>query len=688
LFSGYVDCLLTAETPLAIGGEQTPGDDRQPTTVALYKRDGEVAIPATSLRGMVSAHFEALTRSALRVLDNQYYSVRKEMSQGLSAIGVVVKRRVDGKEGWFLRPLCLPAYHPHHKPLSPEWRALLPTPVLKRYDGDRSQIENATWIAAHPTWKPGDPLENVGTPGVLAWNHTGTDVTPANAVHRKRDFRVSSEPGNVLQPGVRRTLGAFAGRKMPPGKKHEILIPAADIQRLFAPGEVSKADLLPLPDGVVERFERLAKEMTDQYRPQDGDQVRPYEPWGTRTPRLAPSGKPGELKPVEIKLQPGDLVCFDIEGSELNVSVKEISFSSIWRQEVPLRVFDFFANITRDLLPMSDARRSSAGGALRRDDEVPITPAEKLFGFVEMREKADRSQPLAALASRLSFTDGIYQSNLGPDPCYPARKWKIQSTPKPPSAALYFYNSNGRDAASQYIKKTDLGGDPSHHVPKGRKFYPHHAVPPEFFGTCDAPWCSHKKDGDDDDNQRMKVGPVKAGAQFRFRVRFENLSAEDIGLLVAALRPAPEVRYKLGLGRPLGLGTVRLDPSRVAKVVDTTIRYDPANLAQRLPDHLSDLQVQGPANLADPAFLALTGKQYAGIEHPKVNRAAQWRDVEPADSESRLFEWFVANDGKSGSVDNPPQNPPGFVAMTSLDGRDTIEALPVLDYTPPKGGDV
>jgi CRISPR-associated protein (TIGR03986 family) len=683
LYTGYVDCLLTTETPLAIGGEQTPSNDGQPTTVALYNRDGEVAIPATSLRGMVSAHFEALTKSALRVLDNQFYSVRREMSQGLSAIGVVVKRSVDGKEGWFLKPLCLPSYGIHLKALAPEWRALFPTPVLKRYDGStRQEISRDAWIAARPTWKPGDSLVDVGIAAALNWNHTGTDVVPGNAVHLKNNFRVASESGTVVQQGIRRTLGAVPARQMPHGKKHELLIPAPNIQQLFAPGETSTAGLLPLPSEVVARFERLAKEMTDQYRsPQDGDNVRPYEPWGTRATRFAAPGKP-----VELRLQAGDLVYFDIEVTGTNVSVKEISFSSIWRQEVLKRTFDFFAGIDLDLLPMSDVRRTGPGGVPRGDGEVPVTPAERLFGFVEMREKPDRTKPLAALASRVRFTDGVYQGNLGPNPCYPAQKWKIQSTPKPPSAALYFYKAGGNDAATQYIKKTELGND-AHHLPKGRKFYPHHAVPPELFGTGGAPWCSHKEDGDDGDKQRMNVGPVKEGAQFRFRIQFENVSAEDLGLLIGALRPAPQVRYKLGLGRPLGLGTVRLDPSRVAKVVDLASRYDPANVAGKLQDHLCDLPIVAPANLADPAFLALTGKQYAGIEYPKVNRAAQWHQVSPADGESKLFEWFVANDTGSGSNTNPPRNEPRGAAMTSLDGRDTIEALTAFDYTPPAGGD-
>jgi len=225
------------------------------------------------------------------------------------------------------------------------------------------------------------------------------------------------------------------------------------------------------------------------------------------------------------------------------------------------------------------------------------------------------------------------------------------------------------------------------HLPKGRKFYLHHAVPAELFEGGDPPWCSRKPDGDEGDKQRMKVGPIKVGAQFRFRIEFENLNAEDLGQLMTALRPAPRVRYKLGLGRPLGLGTVRLDPSRVAKVINFATRYDPENVTQKLADHLSDRDLAVLPNLADPAFLALTGKQYSGVEYPKVERSALWHGVEPADGESELFQWFVANDSGSGSDEKPPRNVAQLIAMTALEGRDVVEALRVLDYTPPAGHD-
>ncbi len=62
LRTGYFDCTLTTETPTFVGGTQTLAE-RQATRVEHYKRNDCIAIPATTLRGLISAHFEALTNS-------------------------------------------------------------------------------------------------------------------------------------------------------------------------------------------------------------------------------------------------------------------------------------------------------------------------------------------------------------------------------------------------------------------------------------------------------------------------------------------------------------------------------------------------------------------------------------------------------------------------------------------------
>jgi len=67
--SGRMICRAKAVTPIVIGGEQISGEGtRSPGVVHPFLLDGEPALPASSLRGLVSATAEAASNSTLRVL--------------------------------------------------------------------------------------------------------------------------------------------------------------------------------------------------------------------------------------------------------------------------------------------------------------------------------------------------------------------------------------------------------------------------------------------------------------------------------------------------------------------------------------------------------------------------------------------------------------------------------------------
>lgn len=57
-----------------------------------------------------------------------------------------------------------------------------------------------------------------------------------------------------------------------------------------------------------------------------------------------------------------------------------------------------------------------------------------------------------------------------------------------------------------------------------------------------------------------KVAPLKCGCSFTGRIRFENLSAVELGALtkVLSLGDDGELAYKLGMGKPIGIGSVKL----------------------------------------------------------------------------------------------------------------------------------
>ena len=109
--SGVIQCALTLNSPTVVGNEHTtenPNSElKQETLVNQYRhpKENKLALPANSLRGMVSSLAETLSQSAIRVLNDEHYSVRQAMGGSISAVGLVEQ---DAEGQWQLRPLCLP----------------------------------------------------------------------------------------------------------------------------------------------------------------------------------------------------------------------------------------------------------------------------------------------------------------------------------------------------------------------------------------------------------------------------------------------------------------------------------------------------------------------------------------------------------------------------------------------------
>lgn len=67
------------------------------------------------------------------------------------------------------------------------------------------------------------------------------------------------------------------------------------------------------------------------------------------------------------------------------------------------------------------------------------------------------------------------------------------------------------------------------------------------------------------DKVTKKIAPVRSGVRFVGRVRFENLAAEELGALARVLSLCDETdaniepAYKLGSGKSIGMGSVRID---------------------------------------------------------------------------------------------------------------------------------
>jgi CRISPR-associated protein (TIGR03986 family) len=81
-------------------------------------------------------------------------------------------------------------------------------------------------------------------------------------------------------------------------------------------------------------------------------------------------------------------------------------------------------------------------------------------------------------------------------------------------------------------------------------------------------------------SQYTRIRPVNKDVFFRFRVRFENLTAVELGALALTLQLPENCAHKLGMGKSLGLGSVTIK--------STLVLFNRSKRYTRLFDALSD----------------------------------------------------------------------------------------------------
>lgn len=568
-YSGRLIASVFLETATVVGRQH---EEAQPNNIVQpYCRNDQPAIPGNSLRGMIGSIAETLSQSALRILENKNYSVRKPIDSGsnLSALGLLRSHPTD-KTCLELLPLTIPVQSAQTRQgayqLGELWKKVFSegrTPLkfclpayISGYDtvgsgnNARQQLVNESFLGKNPnlecflglkTAEKAPQYYYVRLVGSLT-QAVGERIPFSNSALKTRDSnnwhfllgqKIAEKNGiediiteaqynqltkseqDQYTKGVLRILG-IAGReeKVPHTKKCELFIPRHIEQHL------------PISKQALDNFVTLAKE-----RETASEGEHPFKPQGY----------------TDWHPQAGQLVFFDIaQDVQGQIYVSEISLSSIWRKRVEGSSHDFFRKIHQDCLPWNPDRNH-------------LTPAECLFGVVEEKKrdtdkparpeekKRDTDKPARALASRLCFSDAQAVETVQ---LMPQVTLKILSSPKPPCPAMYFHPDNVRQA--RYIKKTELSYQK--HRPNGRKVYLHHP-PNEVNKVGNQYWESRSAEHLD---QKVRCRPMQKGQTFYFHIDFENLSQAELGLLLRSLSPDTSYRHRLGLGKSLGLGTVAI----------------------------------------------------------------------------------------------------------------------------------
>jgi len=99
----------------------------------------------------------------------------------------------------------------------------------------------------------------------------------------------------------------------------------------------------------------------------------------------------------------------------------------------------------------------------------------------------------------------------------------------------------------------------------GRKYYFHHA--PDNLLTAGGPQPPPPRE-----QQNQHIRPLDTGSEFAFTADFTNVAQDDLSVLLYALVLEPELRHKFGYGKPCGLGSMRVNVTRLT-LRDMSARY-------------------------------------------------------------------------------------------------------------------
>ncbi len=127
----------------------------------------------------------------------------------------------------------------------------------------------------------------------------------------------------------------------------------------------------------------------------------------------------------------------------------------------------------------------------------------------------------------------------------------------------------------------------------GRKYYFHHSPDQEPLTARSVIYMGGRP-------ANRYIQPLDQNTQFHSRIDFKNLEADEFAALLFAITLEEEMRHKIGYGKPLGLGSVYLFPTRL-RLIDFAARYtqsdkergfttydDPESLWPFINEHLDE----------------------------------------------------------------------------------------------------
>jgi len=290
----------------------------------------------------------------------------------------------------------------------------------------------------------------------------------------------------------------------------------------------------------------------------------------------------------------------------------------------------FFGRAQMFRLPYDHSPLDLVPELLRRqiddaENEV-IDIAESIFGYVPEGKRT------SSRAGRAFFTDAV---------CEPDQEnvWlpegvitpQILASPKPTTFQHYLVQDKDKEHSPDDKGRLAHYGTltPSETVIRGHKLYWHQGPvglkEVQEKGAVD--WTS--------DTQHTRIKPVKTDVRFRFRIYFENLRDFELGALLWALTLPGEAGkdycHSLGMGKPLGLGAVKITP--------TLYLSDRASCYTQLFAEDEWQRGETPKPDTQPFIRAFEDFVLKGMDAKERGQAQSLKDLERIKMLLKMLEW-------------------------------------------------
>ena len=245
-------------------------------------------------------------------------------------------------------------------------------------------------------------------------------------------------------------------------------------------------------------------------------------------------------------------------------------------------------------------------------DVVPESLRQESTKFVDFADAVFGCEKF--WASRVFFDDAV-TSNAATLPKAPAHPLM---QPNPTSYQLYLKQTEG--ALLTHWDKTSA-------QVRGYKMYWHNGA---------ARWEANDKELQEDDKRRRKNqeplakerAPLAKGTKFSSKIRFQNLSAVELGalMMIFNLNGAENPAYKIGQGKPFGFGSVKITPTLFVETADAYTKL------------FDDGGFKNPCEKKSPAEYLKAFKKYVADK----NMSATWEKV--MEELTAILDWDNALD--------------------------------------------